>query len=184
MPTDQLKVLGVQIYWPTAQELAAGGIASWLDVTVEVENLTPAPLFVWASHRGYDYDPATKVLALHLAEMPRSLPPNIKMISDHPRAPAQVEVAPTGRVKVRVRFPAHVRRARTRGEGQAGWHEDPIGEIKHVDVDVQYGSEPVGRVRQHESAAEFRARMLAHGHVVHARITPTSPNAAPAQKEQ
>ena len=178
----QLKVVAVQIHRSPPAAQAQTGVQAWLDLAVEVENLGHQPLHVWSSQRGYAYDAASGVLTVHLAEVPLTPPPGIKMISDHPRLPAQVEVAANTRVKLRVRFPAAIRRP-AGDQGQSGWRDDPIGDIKRVDVDVQYATAPVEQVTAHETSADFRKRMLAHGHVVRATITPTSGDDAPHQKE-
>jgi hypothetical protein len=141
-------------------------------LSVEVQNTTTAPLHVWASHKGYDYDPATKVLTVQMSQQPLVVPPGIIMISDHPMKPDQIEVAPNSTAKIRVRFPAHIRRAAGREAG-GGWVEVPIGEIAKVDIDVQYAPTPVGPPQPHEAGPEYRARLAAHGDVVKARITPT-----------
>jgi hypothetical protein len=172
MPKNQLKVAGVQVRHPTSEARAAGGIEGWLDLSVEVENPTAAPLHVWASHSGYDYDPATKLLTVHMSQQPLVVPPGIIMLSDHPVMPDQIEVAAKSTAKIRVRFPAHIRRAAGPLEG-AGWVEVPIGEIAKVAVDVQSASTPAEPPKAHETGSEFRARLAAHGDVVQAQITPT-----------
>jgi hypothetical protein len=177
MPKNQLKVVGVQVRHPTAEARTAGGIESWLDLSVEVENPTTASLHVWASPSGYDYDPATKVLTLHMSQQPLVVPPGIIMLSDHPVMPDQIEVAAKSTAKIRVRFPAHIRRAAAPG-GAGGWSEVPIGEIAKVAVDVQFAPTPAGPPQAHEGGPEFRARLTAHGDVVHAQIPPTEGGAA------
>jgi hypothetical protein len=181
MQLKRLNLVGVRVE-PPAREAIAGGAAAGarLNVIVEVENQTTAPLYAWSSERGYDYDAASKVLTLHLSEQPRVLPPGIILISDHPRAPAQVEVAPNSRTSIRVQLPAVVRRA---AAGGTGWVEEPIGEIAQIDVDLQYGTAPIESARPHETSAQFRSRMREHGDVARATLTPYSGGAAPRQKE-
>ena len=173
MPKKKLKVVDVQVLRPTPADMAAGGVQALMGLVVEVENQSNSPLYVWASQRGYDYDSSSKVLTVHLAEKPLVLPPGLKMISDHPQAPAQVEVAPKGRVKIRVQFPAQVRRPASQGAG-GGWFEDHIGDIEHVNVSVQFATNRVEEPKEHETSAEFRTRLLAHGDVVRASIAPSS----------
>jgi hypothetical protein len=44
------------------EEAARRGAQPRLHVALEVENTTDVPLHVWASRRGYDYDPDTHLL--------------------------------------------------------------------------------------------------------------------------
>jgi hypothetical protein len=180
MPTDSLKLLGAQVAHPPEDERAVRGPQVRLAVTVEVENQDTMPLYVWASARGYEYDAQSKVLTLHLSEQPPASRPGIIIISQHPRAPAQVEVAPGSRTEVQVKIPPVTRRAASDGQG---WVEDPIGEVARVDVDVQYAPTPLQPAEPHESANAFRARMLQHGQVVQARLRPSSSGGATHKKE-
>jgi hypothetical protein len=168
MSDKSLKILGVSIRRaPPATETAP----PILNLGVDVENPSDRPLHVWASCKEYAYDPATRVLSVDLAEPIRQLPPYIKMISDHPRAPLQVVVNPKSRATIKVMVPAKVNRPGPAG-GPA-WVEDPIGQIDRVQLRVQDATEPIQH-RAGESPTDFRQRLLEHGEVVQAEITPTS----------
>lgn len=169
MAKNQLKLVGVQLGRPLPSNLAASDSAAWLNVVVEVENTGTKPLHVWASHRAYDYDPSSHVLTVHLTETALALPPNIVLISDHPRVPDQIELAANSRAKIRVRLPPFVRRSSPDGKG---WFEDPIGDVAKVDIGVQYANTPFESPHPGEFTAAYRARMQAHGDVTQARITP------------
>ena len=168
MSDKPLKILGVSIRRaPPATEAAL----ATLNLGVEVENPSDQPLHVWASCKEYAYDPATQVLSVDLAEPTRQLPPHIRMISDHPRAPLQVVVNPKSRATIRVLVPAKVNRPGPAG-GPA-WVEDPIGQIGRVQIRVQHATEPIHH-RAGEPSPDFRQRMREHGVVVQAEITPTT----------
>ncbi len=140
-------------------------------VGVEVENPNDTPLHVWASRKHYDYDPATKVLTLWLTEHTPEPPPGIRIISDHPRTPAQVEVGANGRAVIDVPIP-HVIRKRVPGSGGQGmsFTEERIDQIDRVDVHVQYADTPMP-TPSGTDAAEHRRRLLDHGDVVQESIT-------------
>lgn len=151
-------------------------------VGVEVENPNDAPLHVWASRRHYDYDPDTKVLTLWLTEHVPPPPPGIRMISDHPRTPAQVEIGAHGRAIVDVPIP-HVIRRRVPGSGGLGmsFTEERIGQIDRVDLHVQYADSPLPMPAGMDPA-QHRQRLLDHGDVVHESITPNAASGtAPAR---
>jgi hypothetical protein len=150
---------------------------------VTVENPGDAPLYVWASRRHYEYDPDTKVLTLWLTEHVPPPPPGIRMISDHPRTPAQVEVGPQSRAIIDVPVP-HVIRRRVPGGGGLGmsFAEERIGQIDRVDLHVQYADSPLP-MPDGMDAAQHRQRLLDHGDVVHESIAPTAVSgAAPERK--
>src|ERR1700729_3804155 len=105
MPRNPLKLVAVRIQRPASEAIAAVGAKARITLTVDVENTTNAPLHVWESPRGYDYDAGTKVLTVHMSEQPLVLPPQIIMISDHPRAPRQVEVPAKGRSTISAQIP-------------------------------------------------------------------------------
>ena len=152
-------------------------------VGVEVDNPNDTPLHVWASRRHYDYDPDAKVLTLWLTEHVPPLPPGIRMISDHPRTPAQVEVGARGRAIIDVPVP-HVIRRRVPGSGGLGMSmsEERIGQINRVDLHVQYADEPMPMPNGMD-AAQHRQRLLDHGDVVHESVTPSAASgAAPRRK--
>ena len=180
MQLKRLYLVGVRIE-PAAREAVAGAGRPRLNVTVDVENQTSAPLYAWSSERGYDYDAASKKLTLHLSEQPNVPPPGIILLSDHPRVPAQVEVAPNSRTSIKVQLPAIVRRAAPGGQG---WVEEPIGEIAQIDVDLQYGTAPIESAKPRETSAQFRSRMREHGDVARATLTPDSAGEPPRQKEK
>lgn len=149
-------------------------------IGVEVDNTSDSPLFVWASRRHYDYDPETKVLSLWLTEHVPPPPPGIRIISDHPRTPAQVQVGAGGRAVIDVPVP-HVIRRRVPGSGGLGmsFTEERIGQIDRVDLHVQYADEPLPAAGGMDPA-QHRQRLRDHGDVVQASIRPNaSPGAAP-----
>jgi hypothetical protein len=169
--SDKLTILGISIGRPASVTEAAGGTPLRLDLSVEVENTTDQPLHVWATRKGYNYDAATQVLSVQLAESTQELPPTIKMISNHPRIPTQVVVNAKSRTTIKVPVPATIRRP---GTGQGGaWVEEPIGQIARVDIQVQYAPEPI-QYRPGENASDLRKRLREHGDVVQAVITPTT----------
>lgn len=180
MPTNKLKLVSAQVESPTKAERAARGPRTRMTVGVEVENQNTKPLHVWASARGYDYDAQSKILTLHLSEQPLAPPPGIIIISQHPRIPAQVEVAPGTRVRLPVEIPAVVRHAAADGQG---WVEEPIGDVAHVQVDVQYAPKPIEPASKRETPAEFSARMQAHGEITSAKLKPSSGGASSRKKE-
>ena len=176
MAKNQLKVVGIQIHRPAPGPSAAAGVQAWIELIVELENTGAPTLYVWASHRGYEYDAGSQTLTLHMAERPLVLPPNIIMISQHPRAPEQIELAGKSRVKVRLRIPSFIRRPSPDGKG---WIEDPIGPVGHIDVRVQHAQQPFDQPGEHETEHDYRARMQTHGDVVQVRITPASDSEPP-----
>ena len=151
-------------------------------VSVTVENPNDAPLHVWTSRRHYEYDPDTKVLTLWLTEHVPPPPPGIRMISDHPRTPEQVEVGAHGRAIIDVPVP-HVIRKRVPGSGLGmSFSEQRIGQIDRVDLHVQYADAPMPMPNGMD-ATHHRQRLLEHGNVVHESITPNAASgAAPARK--
>ena len=171
MARAPLRLTGVRINRPPPEAVAAIGARARIGVAVEVENTTAAPLYVWSSPRGYDYDAGSKVLTVHMSEQPLALPPGVIMISDHPRAPRQVQVPPRSHATVQAEIPPVVRRPAPDG---VGWVEEPIGEIASVEVDVQHAPTPVEAPRPHENSAQFRSRMQGHGDVARARLTPSA----------
>jgi hypothetical protein len=170
MSDTPLKLLGIVIHRTTSAVEGAAGALVRLDLSVEVENTSDNPLHVWASRRDYGYDPATRVLTVYLAEPTRELPPYIKMISDHPRVPAQVVANPKSRATIKVPIPPKINRPGP--PGGPTWVEEPIGRIDHVDIHIQQGTEPI-EYRRGENPADFRMRLRAHGGVVQGIITPT-----------
>lgn len=169
MASRQLRIIGVEIRLPDHSQPTSAGVPAWMELIVEVENTGTRNLHVWASHRGYEYDPASRLLTLHLAERPLVVPQNVIVISQHPRAPDQIEVGGKSRVKIRLRVPPFIRR---RAQDGRGWIEDPIGTVDHVDVRVQYALQPFDKPAEHETENEYRARAQTHGNVVQERITP------------
>ena len=91
MSAEQLKVAGIGVKRTATVSEVARGAPPRLNLTVEVENPANVSIYVWASVRAFDYDPATHVLSVHLEERTRELPKGIKVISEHPRTPTQVE---------------------------------------------------------------------------------------------
>lgn len=142
------------------------------ELSVAVENPSDRPLHVWASRRGYDYDPATQVLTVYLTDQTPPPPPGIEMISNHPRSPRQVVVPPGSQATVNVAVPSLIRR-RVPGEGLGmSFVEEPIGPIAKVDLHIQFDNEPI-QSRPGESPQEHRKRLDEQGQVVRATITPT-----------
>jgi hypothetical protein len=162
---QRLKIVGVQVRPPSA----ATGVEGWMGLIVEVENTGATPVYVWASHRGYDYEPTSKTLTIYMAERPLVIPSCMILISEHPRPPSQVQVDSKGRAKIRLRFPPVVRQPAPDGRG---WVERPFGEIANVDIQVQYADKPFDQPTAQERAQEYRARLQAQGHVVHAHLAP------------
>jgi hypothetical protein len=172
MTSDKLaKIHGVAISRTSQAAEAATGARATLNLGIDVENPGDKPLYVWATTKDYAYDPATRVLSVDLAEPVKQLPPYIKMISDHPRAPAQVVVNPKSRATIKVQIPAKVNRPGP--PGGPTWVEDPIGPIDRVDVRLQHATEPIHH-RAGEPPPEFRKRLREHGDVVRAEITPAT----------
>lgn len=166
---------------PQRQPAAAAPVPATPDghqhVGVTVENPNDVPLHVWASRRHYEYDPATKVLTLWLTEHVPPPPPGIRMISDHPRTPAQVEVGAHSQAVIDVPVP-HVIRRRVPGSGLGmSFSEERIGQIDRVDLHVQYADLPLPMPNGMD-AAQHRQRLLEHGEVVHESITPNAASGA------
>jgi hypothetical protein len=130
------------------------------------------PLHVWSSVQAFDYDAATHVLTVHLAERTVVPPKDFVIISEHPRVPAQVEVPAKGSTTLNIAVPGSVRRL-TPGKGlNRSFEEDPVGQIDRIDINMQHGTEPIAS-RPGEDPAKFRERLRAHGDVVQTSITPT-----------
>jgi hypothetical protein len=165
----QLKIVGIRLRRPTAESQPASGVQGWLNLSIEIESLCDVPLFVWSMDQGYSYDASAHVLSVQLAEVPLNLPPGVKLESDHPSVPPQVELAPKDRTNLTVQIPGF-----TRLVIGASWREEPIAQIDKVHIDLQYGSSRVQPPPIGESAAEFRKRLLEHGAVSQAEIIPTA----------
>ena len=143
-----------------------------LQLAVAVENPSHRPMHVWASRRGYEYDPETRVLTVYLTENTPEPPPGIQMISQHPRTPAQIVVPPSGQATVNVAVPNVIRR-RIPSEGLGmNFVEEPIGPIDEVEVHLQVATEPVPEAAT-EDPVEHRKRLQSHGNVIRTRIKPT-----------
>jgi hypothetical protein len=166
-----LKVIGIAIHRRTSVKEGTLGTLLRLELSVEVENSSDHPLYVWATPKSHAYDAATHVLSVGLAEPTQELPPHIKMLSDHPRSPTLVVVNAGSRAKIKVDAPATVR-GPSSVEGLA-WEDKPIGQIDRVDLRVQYAPAAI-HYRSGESASDFRTRLRQHGDVVQAVITPTT----------
>jgi hypothetical protein len=173
MPAKDLQFLGSEIRrpMPLLKAEAGRGVQEPL-LSIEVENPSDKPVHVWASRRAYDYDAATHVLTLYLTEHTPPPPPAIKMISDHPRNPVQVEVKPKSRATIDVQVPGVIRR-RVPGKGLGmAFVEEPIEQVERVDIHIQYADEPIRHIVD-ESPADHRTRLRAHGRVVQTTLTPT-----------
>jgi len=173
--TEQLKIAGVQLRGHTqvTKEEFDRGVRNRLHIGVEVQNAASAPLHVWSSRRYYDYDSSTQTLSVHLAEPTADPPPNIKLISDHPRVPTQTLVGAGAHVTIEVLVPTTIRRrAPAKGLGMS-FVEEPIEEIARVELLVQHADVPFQRVIG-ETPRKLRQRLRQHGHVVSATLTPVS----------
>lgn len=151
----------------------ATAIAGPLQVVLTVENPERDPLFVWASWRSYEYDPASQLLKVYLTEQIPP-PPGITMISDHPRTPAQVTVAPKSKLKLKVQIPATIRRRVPATGLGLNFVEEPIGPVAQVEAHLQFATEAVATVAR-ETPEQHRSRLLAHGDVVRVTLTNTEP---------
>jgi hypothetical protein len=168
----QLAILGVSIRRPAFVPAHSRDGLALMDLYIEVQNTGNHALYVWTNRLAYDYDVSKHVLFVYLSQPEDNLPPNIEMLSDHPRTPSQSVVDPKSRVTIEVRVPAFTRRmAYGRGPGNT-LAEDPIGQIDRVEVHVQYGTSRI-QYRIGEHAADFRKRLMAHGAVVTAQVAPT-----------
>jgi hypothetical protein len=168
----KLRVLGVSIQRPASVPASSREGLALLEVAIEVENASDQALYVWTTRREYSYDAAKHLLTVRLAEPPESLPPNVKILSDHASTPGQALVEAGTRVTIEVPVPAFTRRLTPgKGLGQT-FAEDPIGAIDKVELYVQFGATPI-KYRTREQPSDFRSRLRAHGEVVTATLTPT-----------
>jgi hypothetical protein len=173
MSESPLKVVGISLSRSASVSDVARGAPPRLNLAVSVSNSGSAPLSVWAVCRARQYDASTHVLSVQLAEPPDTLPSNIKMISDHPRVPAQVTVAAKASATIKLQLPGSTRRL-TPGQGLGrSFVDDPIGPIDRVDIVIQYATQPIS-AQAGEAPADFRKRLRAHGEVVRASIAPTA----------
>lgn len=149
---------------------AEAATAAGARLTLTFENPGSEPLHVWSSTRALAYSAADGLLTLYLTEQTPPPPPGITMISQHPRPPRQVVVAGRGSASFDVTLPPTVRR-RVEGTG-LGLHfvEEPIGEVRRVEVHVQYATEEVAPLKD-ETPEAFTARLRRHGSVEHTAIT-------------
>jgi hypothetical protein len=172
MNDKPLKIIGITIGRVALVSDMARGAPPRMNLAIEVENQGDRPLHVWTDCRARKYDASTHVLALELAELVRTLPPHIKMLSDHPRLPMQVAVNAKSRYTIKLQLPGTVRRL-TPGQGLGrSFVDEPIGPIDRVEIAVQYATEPI-QYQPREAPADFRKRLRAHGDIVRASITPT-----------
>ena len=154
-----------------------------MHLSVEVENPNNHPLHVWASPKAYEYDASAHTLSIYLTEHTPPLPPGIKMISDHPRTPAQVEVGPKSHAKIKVQIPATIRRRVPGGGLGMSFVEERIDPVEHVEIHLQYADEPV-RHDPHEDPAEHRRRLREHGQVLRTTTRATEQKEEQEQKEE
>src|ERR1700722_12290832 len=172
---NQLKIVGVTMSRSASVADIARGAAPRLNVTIEVENPGDTPFYVWTDCRARKYDAATPLLSIQLAEPADTLPPNIKLLSDHPRTPTQITVNGKSNAKIKLLLPGTTRRL-TPGQGLGKSFVDaPIGPIDRVEIAVQYATEPIQH-KAGEAPADFRTRLRAHGDVAQATIVPTEGN--------
>jgi hypothetical protein len=171
MADQPLRVVGITIGRSASVSDVARGIPPRLNLTVEVENQGQSPLFVWAECRARSYDASKHVLTVQLAEPVIERPPHIKIISDHPRVPTQVEVEAKSRTKIKLRLPGTVRRL-TPGQGLGrSFVDEPVGPIDRVEIRLQYATEPIQN-QPGEVSTDLRKRLKAHGDVLQASIEP------------
>lgn len=171
--SNDLQILSVTIFpsSPVSEEDAARHVREQLRVLIEVGNSGDVPVHVWSARQAYDFDAATGVLTLYLAEPDRALPPAIKVISDHPRVPSQIIVEPGGNATIDVPVPTSVRR-RTPATGLGmSFTEEPIANIRKSTVRIQYAEVPFQHIIG-ESASDARERLQAHGGVVEKTVSP------------
>jgi hypothetical protein len=178
--SEPLQIIGTEIL-PPLRAVAAGqarGPREQMQVSVEVANPNNEPLHVWSTQRSYGYDPSTRTLTLYLTEHTPPVPPGIRMISDHPVTPSVVEVAPNSRSTIEVLVPTTIRR-RVPGTGLGmSFVEEPIGQIDQVHLHVQSATQPL-QDHAKENPPEHRRRLLEHGNVVRATVTPTGYRVGP-----
>lgn len=168
MSNGSLKITGATVTRPAAA--ADGASPAPLQLSLSLENPGDQALHVWAGWRAYDYDAATHVLTVYLTSHTPPLPPGITLISDHPRTPAQVVVAPRAKLKIKVEIPSTIRR-RTAGAGKGiSFVEEPISQVDRVDTHLQFAPEAF-ETRPHETPEQHRSRLLAHGDVARATIS-------------
>lgn len=105
------------------------------------------------------------------------------MISDHPRTPAQVEIAPKSRSKIKVQIPATIRRRVPGGGLGMSFVEEKIEPVGQVEVHLQYADEPV-RHDPHETPDEHRKRLREHGEVVRTTVKEIEYKEEQEQKEE
>ena len=169
---DDLKILSATVSppEPVSEEDAERHVRERLHVLIEVKNESAAPLHVWSDRRGYDFDVATGVLSLQLAEPSEELPPGIEMISDHPRAPSQVIIEPGAEATIDVPVPTTVRH-RTPGEGMGmSFAEESIDRIRRIEISIQYADVPFQAIIG-ESPADMRVRLREHGAVARKTVS-------------
>lgn len=165
--SNNLHILGARIIPPVAvsEEDAARGVHERLHVVIEVENVGGVPLHVWSSRRAFDFNPATGVLRLDLAEPAEGQPPGmIKKISDHPRVPSQIIAAPREKATIDVPVPTSVRHLVPPGGVGMAVVEEPIEGVREIKLRIQYADVPFQRIVG-ESPRELRERLRAHGSV-------------------
>jgi hypothetical protein len=167
----EIRSVSVRPPEPVPEEKAERGVQERLHVAVELKNESDKPLHVWTSRRSYDYDPATRVLTVELSDKPFTEPPGITLISKHPRVPNQVVVETGGTRTIEVPVPTTIRR-RVPGEGLGmSFVEEPIADIDHVDLHVQYSDVPFQHIVE-EHPEEHQRRLAEHGSVVRATVKP------------
>jgi hypothetical protein len=183
--SNQPKILRTEIQRPTiaAKAETPARVPPLLRLAIEVENPNNQPLHVWASPKSYEYNASTHVLSIYLTEHIPPLPPGIKMISDHPRTPAQVEIAPKSRSKIKVQIPATIRRRVPGGGLGMSFVEEKIEPVGQVEVHLQYADEPV-RHDPHETPDEHRKRLREHGEVVRTTVKEIEYKEEQEQKEE
>ncbi|MBA5605223.1 hypothetical protein H3H36_07620 [Duganella sp. FT3S] len=174
MTTQPLNILGAELRRRSAEALSAAAPCDRepRQLLVEVDNPGGVPLHVWTSRRAYEYDAASGVLTLYLTERTPALPDTIKMISDHPRTPSQVEVPPHSRATLELGVPAVIRRrVPAKGLGMA-FVEQAITRIDQVELHIQFADTPFDKPAG-ATPEEHRQRLRTQGELARATISPT-----------
>jgi hypothetical protein len=173
MTRKALKIEGVALQRAASMAAGAGGaLQAPLQLAIALGNLDDKALHVWSSWRAYEYDAATHVLTVYLTEHTPPVPQGIKLISNHPRTPGQVQVAAKGKVTLKVDIPATIRR-RTPSPGLGmTFVEEAIDPVDQVTFHIQYAYEPIV-IGANDTPEQHRAHMRERGDVVQATITPT-----------
>jgi hypothetical protein len=134
--------------------------------SVDIENPSDQPMYVWASATAFNFDPDSGRLTVHLNAPEEAVPPGIILISEHPRTPDQVEVPPHGQATVNITAPRTIRRE-VPGEGLGmSYTEEPVEHVRSLTVRMRYADTPFEARAADESPDAHSARLRSHGRVV------------------